>query len=260
MQRENCRVCGTSSTYIFQGEVINYPVAYYECPTCKYVQTERPYWLSEAYASAINDSDTGMLRRNIQNVPKVIATLAAIKSGPSNLVDYASGYGVLVRLLRDHGIDARWNDPYCENIFAKGFEFDTSTHDRVDLVTAFESFEHFVEPIVEAESMAKIGKNILFSTELMREPTPKLPEWWYYGKEHGQHIGFFRVPTLQWIANHLGLYLNTDGKSLHLMTSAPLSAIKWLAFLRMRKAIATIDRRSRKSLLLSDHQKHTKAA
>jgi len=260
MLTENCRVCGTSSSYLFHGEVLAHTVAYYECDQCQYVQTEQPYWLPEAYASAINDSDTGLLKRNIENVSKVVATLAAIKPETSILVDYASGYGVLVRLLRDHGIDARWHDSYCENLFAKGFEFSASTQDKVDLVTAFEAFEHFVEPVVEAKKMREIGRNILFSTEIMRESTPKHKEWWYYGREHGQHIGFYRVSTLQWIAKRIGFYLNTDGRSLHLMTTEPLSATKWQFFLRMRKVITNYNRKKRKSLLLPDHQTHTKAA
>jgi Nif-specific regulatory protein len=38
------------------------------------------------------------------------------------VVDCAGGYGILVRLLRDYGVNALWSDPYCENVLAKGFE------------------------------------------------------------------------------------------------------------------------------------------
>jgi len=44
-----------------------------------------------------------------------------------------------------------------------------------------------------------------------------LPDaWWYYGLHHGQHIGFYRLKTLQYLAEKYGKALYTNGKSCHL--------------------------------------------
>jgi hypothetical protein len=75
--------------------------------------------LEEAYASTINNSDTGIMSRNLSNISLVLATLILIKNRNSLVVDCAGGYGFLVRLLRDIGVNALWSDPYCENLVAK---------------------------------------------------------------------------------------------------------------------------------------------
>ena len=76
---------------------------------------------------------------------------------------------------------------------ARGFEY--SGEDSVSLVMAFESFEHFVNPIDEMEKLLSISTNILITTSLIPQPTPEPSEWWYYGLDHRQHIGFFRFES-----------------------------------------------------------------
>ena len=56
--------------------------------------------------------------------------------------------GILVRLLRDYGVEALWCDQYCENLLARGFEYNGEC---ADLVTAFEVLEHFVNPLEELD-------------------------------------------------------------------------------------------------------------
>jgi len=72
-------------------------------------------------------------------------------------------------------------------LLARGFET-TNKEYKYELVTAFEVFEHFAEPIQEFESMIKFSDNIIFSTELLPSLVPKPEKWWYYGLGHGQHI------------------------------------------------------------------------
>ncbi len=48
--------------------------------------------------------------------------------------------------------------------------------------------------------MLKISRNILFTTTLLPSPMPQPGTWWYYGLEHGQHISFYSLETLQSIA------------------------------------------------------------
>ena len=211
-----CRVCAGSSRFVFEQEVLAYKIGYFDCPHCGYLQTETPYWLNEAYVSAINDADTGILKRNQQNVGKVIVTLLSLGVLKGTVVDYASGYGILVRLLRDAGVNALWTDKYCENLLARGFE---AKSNRCDLLTAFEVFEHLVEPVSELRAMLAEAPAVLLSTELIRSEQAPPTDWWYFGKDHGQHVGFFRVRTLQTMARMLGCHYDTDGRSIHLFSS-----------------------------------------
>jgi len=119
----------------------------------------------------------------------VTILLALFFNKNGKFLDFAGGYGVFVRLMRDIGFDFVLYDKYTQNLFAKGFEYNPSH--KIEAITTFESFEHFAKPMDEIESMLKISKNIIFSTELLPDPIPKPEDWWYYGLEHGQHISFY---------------------------------------------------------------------
>jgi hypothetical protein len=86
-----------------EADLLGFRVKYFECPNCNYVQTEKPYWLDIAYSSAINISDVGIMKRNNFNVNVVIVTLLILKKLKAKVLDFAAGYGILVRLLRDKG-------------------------------------------------------------------------------------------------------------------------------------------------------------
>ena len=119
---ELCRCCKSSTSHIFTALIIGREAEYFDCPNCGYVQTQQPFWLDTAYKSAINDCDTGIMIRNQTNVSLILATLTMLGKLDGAVVDYAGGYGILVRLLRDRGINALWSDPYCENLLARGFQ------------------------------------------------------------------------------------------------------------------------------------------
>jgi len=246
----NCRVCGCESQEIFFGMLRNISVCYFDCPTCGYVQTETPHWLEQAYAEVINDSDTGIMSRNLVNARIVLATMAMLGKLNGTVVDCAGGYGILVRLLRDYGLDALWSDRYCQNLLARGFEY---TNEPAELVTAFEAFEHFVNPAEELDRLLSIAPNVLLSTEIIATPAPKQSDWWYDGKNHGQHIGFFRTKTLENMAEKRGLFLTSNGISYHLLTEKPINQMLWRMVIRLNKWIPTALRWQLKSKVWSDH-------
>jgi hypothetical protein len=232
LEQAPCRVCGAASSFTFRVRVLEHEIAYFDCLGCGYFQTEAPYWLEQAYASAINNFDTGIMWRNQLNVQRVLMTLYALRTLPGKVIDHAGGYGILVRLLRDAGVDAKWRDKYCENLLARGFEAtdtDTDTH----LLTAFEVFEHLVSPVEELKQLLAEAPAVLISTELV-PPTGPRAEWWYLGAEHGQHIGFFRIRTLAWMARELRCHYATDGYSLHLFSRTPVPR-RWLPLQRIRR-------------------------
>lgn len=248
---ENCRLCGQSlADHLYSAQTKWGRIYLYKCSKCFYVQTQRPTWLLDAYAEPINISDTGIMTRNASNLDIVIATLAFLGILNERVVDFAGGYGILVRMLRDKGIDAYWNDPFATNLLSKGFEFSGG---YAGLVTAFEAFEHFANPLEEAKKMANIAPNILFSTLLIPDPVPPLDKWWYYGLEHGQHIGFFSINSLEYLAKSLGLFLTTDGDSLHLLTKKKISFSKWQMYRKIHKFKPSVFTRGLMSKTWSDH-------
>lgn len=249
-QLQKCRVCAQSSAYLWPGNLLDLNISYYKCPSCHYVQTEQPYWLDRAYGRAINESDTGILARNYANSRIVLATLMSLGKTKGLVVDCAGGYGILVRLLRDMGVSALWSDRYCQNLVARGFEY---AGGAADLVTSFEAFEHFVEPSAELDGLLAIAPSVLISTQIIPEPTPQQSEWWYYGRDHGQHIGFFSVKTLEYLAKEKGKTLLTDGRCYHLFTDPELASHYWKLFFRFSRFSPFLAKRRLQSKTWSDY-------
>jgi hypothetical protein len=145
-------------------------------------------------------------------------------------LDWAGGYGVLTRLMRDRGIDFWHHDPFTPNNFAAGLE--GSIGESWDLVTLFEVLEHLEDPVAELTPLVAATGVILCTTEILPEPTPKPGAWWYYAPETGQHITFYTVASLEALAERLGMRLVTNSRSLHALhrpgelSRATVAAIK----------------------------------
>ncbi|MDO9006021.1 MAG: class I SAM-dependent methyltransferase [Aquabacterium sp.] len=246
-----CRVCGSMAQHIWSTKLLRHDVAYYECPQCAYIQTEEPHWLEEAYSSAINSSDTGILARNQFCMEGTLITLWILGGKHGRVIDVAGGYGVLVRMLRDVGVDALWSDKYAQNQLARGFEDDGQ---HAFLATSFESFEHFVQPMEELNALLESADSLLISTEFAPEPTPAAKDWWYYGLDHGQHIGFFRRRTLEWMAARHSMRLLSDGRSFHLFTRASVNEFLWNQLIKRRKRFLKMARKGLKSRTWSDYE------
>lgn len=252
-----CRVCGSVAQHIWSTRLLKHDVAYYECPQCAYIQTELPHWLDEAYSSAINSSDTGILARNQSCMERILITLWMLGGKQGRVKDVAGGYGVLVRMLRDAGVDARWSDKYAQNLLARGFEDDGK---HAVLATSFESFEHFVRPMDELKALLASADSLLISTELAPEPTPAAKDWWYYGLDHGQHIGFYRRRTLEWMAAQHGMRLLSDGSAFHLFTRAKVNEFLWNQLIKRRKRFLKLARKGLKSRTWSDYEMLSKSS
>lgn len=194
-----------------------YNVTYYKCSYCEFIQTEEPYWLNEAYQTPINIYDTGVVQRNIQAKNIASSLIYFLFDKNEKYLDYAGGYGLFVRLMRDAGYNFYWQDIYTQNLFARGFEAH-SEKQQFEFITAFEVFEHFVDPIKEIEKMLTFSENILFSTSLIPIPTPKGNEWVYYGLEHGQHVSLYSEKTLNIIAKKFNGRVLSYNNSIHLFT------------------------------------------
>jgi hypothetical protein len=221
----NCKICGSRTSNLFTAKVLHkYDVDYFLCPACEFVQTENPYWLEEAYASPMNLSDTGILVRNLSYSRVTALLLLLIYGKDKKYLDFAGGYGVFTRLMRDLGFDFYWYDPFTTNLLSKGFEYRTDTQGSITLLTTFESFEHFADPLAEVRKMLTIAPNIIFSTQLVPDPIPSPDQWWYYSPEHGQHVAFYRRKTLQHIASQFNLHLYSI-RSFHLLSTKRINPL-----------------------------------
>jgi len=248
-----CKICQAGAAPAFTAKILGkYDTVYFRCGLCGFMQTEEPHWLAESYASAINEIDLGPINRAMTCSKLVEGIILSGFDKDAKFLDYGAGYGVLVRLMRDRGFDFYWQDLYCENLFAKHFEAKPGV--RFELLTAFEVFEHLVDPLTEIAAMLEYSANLLFSTFLV--PEKPTAEWWYFGPDHGQHISFYTVPALHVIAKHFNLYLSTNGSDTHLLSQKPFSAhlFRFLArdTLGSRMARQLLRRRMRKQSLLMD--------
>ncbi len=130
-----CPVCGAESNHIFNGKLMQkYTVGYYQCPQCAFVFTESPYWLEEAYESAIADVDTGLMLRNVDNVLLTNMLVKRCFNKEGTFLDWGGGYGIFCRMMRDLGYNWLWYDKYSDNLVARGFEYGSSKEsERIDL-------------------------------------------------------------------------------------------------------------------------------
>lgn len=216
----NCKICNNNSTKYFKKNILNkYDITYYKCQNCGFIQTEDPYWLDESYTDAIALLDVGLVSRN--NLYSKISREIIIEhfNYQSKFIDYGGGYGLFVRLMRDMGFDFYRQDKYCKNIFANFFDLENCDIDqKFELLTAFEVFEHLNNPIEEINNMFKYSDTILFSTELYKtEDIKKLSRWWYLASETGQHISFYSLTTLEFIAKKFDCVFFSNN-NLHLLS------------------------------------------
>ena len=250
----NCKICGSKTGVVFNARILNkYRVDYYLCENCGFLQTEKPFWLSESYAESINIYDTGIMARNIYFLQVTATILFFLFDKKVKYLDYGGGYGIFTRLMRDSGFDFYWQDTYTQNLMARGFEYNENVKD-IKAITCFEVFEHFAEPIKELENMMRISKNILFSTELLPGILPPVNQWPYYGVEHGQHISFYSFKSLEFIARKYGLNLYSIG-GIHLFTEQRFNPriFKLLIKLSFRGLFVFVKKRM-KSKTSSDQQ------
>jgi len=253
----NCKICDSLSLSLFDKAIVlgKYEVSYFECKRCGFVQTEEPYWLEEAYSKVIGSSDIGLVSRNLVNLELTRTVIALFFSRQEKFVDYGGGYGLFVRMMRDKGFDFYLYEPNCENLFAKTFDIKLPTDTEFQMLTAFEVFEHFNNPLAEVEQMLNLSSNIFFSTSLLPKPTPKTSQWWYYSLEGGQHISLYTTPCLKYLAERLGVRIYSNGNNYHLLTKKNISPHIYALAMRFRISRVVNQFIRQPSLLSQDYLK-----
>ena len=220
-QRQRCAACTSEMTFFDRAVVMHaHDAEFYRCATCGLIAVPEPSWLEAAYSDPIYTGDTGLLRRcRIQTrLTAAVISCEGLRGG--RFLDWAGGYGVFTRMMRDRGHDYYTWDGYADNVLAQGFDGDP-TH-TYSLVTAFEVFEHLVDPIVELKELAANNDHILLSTQLQPATPPRPAEWWYYQLESGQHIALHTRSSLEMLARRLNYDLLTNGEQYHLFHRRPV--------------------------------------
>lgn len=264
---ETCKICGKESHFLFESLVLSkYPVSYYQCHSCKFIQTEKPYWLEEAYSSAIGNLDIGLLHRNNIFSNSIPGILDQFSIPQDSYIDYGGGYGVFVRIMRDKGYDFYLYDKYCENLFAQFFEFENAASQKFAALTAFEVFEHLAEPIDEITKMFEFSDVIIFSTEIQPNITfSSDKDWWYFVPSGGQHIALYTVESLNHIASLLNCHLYTNRTNLHVLSKNEIMnpfekkdnnsfGLRLVKFLERKIAPLPASPKGRESLLPTDFE------
>jgi hypothetical protein len=236
MNSKACNLCNSTTNLIFSSLILNkYEVKYYRCSSCELIHTEPVYWIEEAYSSSIALTDTGIILRNEVNKQRIIIALTLLnnlsftfskfKPYNFNVLDYGAGYGILVRMLRDIGINAYWYDKYTQNLFARGFEHNEDI--RINCLLAFELFEHLEYPLEELTKIINSFKpdTIIFSTLLYEGSCPN-KDWWYYSFETGQHISFYNQTTLNKLAEILDYNYYSILPDFHVFSKTPFDTLK----------------------------------
>lgn len=202
-----CRLCEAEAVEVFSAELIGcHHVRYYRCQGCGSLQTEQPYWLDEAYSNSnLAVLDTGVAQRNLNNLAAVYAWTRLF--GIRAVVDVGGGDGLLCRLLRDYGIDARLEDRYARNTYAQGFE--TGERRTPVMYTAFEVLEHYADPKHDLSMLFDSRPDVVVVTTALYDGQGL--EWWYIATDSGQHVFFYTRKAMEMIAVRFGYTVRFAG-------------------------------------------------
>jgi hypothetical protein len=250
-----CLICGQATVAHGQAKIRHlHEGRFRRCESCGFVFIENVNWLPEAYAEAIDASDTGYVARNLACRDRARMFIELFLDPAGEFLDYAAGYGLFVRMMRDFGYDFRWADLYCENLFARGFEEPLPLKGPFEAVTAFEVLEHMVDPLQEIAKLAAATQCLIFTTTLLPQSTPAPADWWYYGLDHGQHVSFYTIESLEIVARRFGFHLASDGLGFHVFSRQPISAPRFQHMDNRWWKLWIGRTRRRQSRIWSDHQ------
>jgi hypothetical protein len=223
MNCNRCRLCHGLVEKQFDLTVLErHEIGYWRCCDCGSLQADEPHWLAEAYSTSLAVSDVGAVRRCLTCRAVIWLVLRLLHMRQARLLDYGGGSGLLCRLLRDIGIDARTFDPYGCGEYAQMFrvEADALTPGSFEVVTAFEVFEHLPSPYDDLANLFHLSPEVLIaSTEPYKMDYDK--SWWYLSPNTGQHVFFYSQNALHSIGDRFGYSLQSVG-GWHIFTRRPI--------------------------------------
>lgn len=186
-----CRLCAGRATYIFDHKVLEkYDVRYFQCGECHSLQTERPYWLAEAYGIPGVHIDVGQAARVMQTWLRLCFLLEQVSLDPElESLDYGGSAGLLTRLMRDSGYNFRAYDPYDGSKYANYFRAERLTDVLPGVISAFEVLEHFPDPAASLREILLARPELVVFTTQFYEGQGR--DWDYLVPCCGQHVFFY---------------------------------------------------------------------
>lgn len=197
-----CHFCGAEAKLEWTDLLLErYQVGYYRCGECESLMTERPTWTAEAYSNTSRPTDVAAAGR-VEQCRILLFWLWKLFRfrATDRLLDWGGGDGLMVRKLRDDGINALLYDEYTKNNYAIGFEGDPDEHYSV--ITAFEVWEHLTDPRTDLQRMfAYQPKVLLISTGFYRGQDKN---WHYLAPWSGRHVFFWSPKAMEKVGKLFG--------------------------------------------------------
>lgn len=200
-----CRLCGGDTRFAwFKTLLGRHIVAYATCRHCGSLQTEAPYWLDEAYGISTVGIDTGMAQRTLQLVIETYGLLDLLRVGKESLfIDFGGGNGLFSRLMRDRQYNFFSYDKYQAPFYSPPHVIEDFEAAQPEGITAFEVFEHFVNPVEDIGNLLNKNPDILiFTTDTY---AGQGMDWDYLAPFGGQHIFFYTHQALRLLGERYGM-------------------------------------------------------
>jgi len=202
-----CRLCGARADYWNRMRLLKrYDVSYYLCSQCGSLETEKPYWLEDAYDVIGIGDDVGAGQRTIDLVLKTSALLDRLKlPAGAECIDFGGGIGLFTRLMRDRGFNFLSYDRYAQPFFSDRHSLTSMAGRSPAVVTAFEVVEHFPDPAQDFQQLFESRPALVVATtELF---TGQDLSWPYLGDGTGQHLFFYSPKAMNLVAKRFGYAL-----------------------------------------------------
>ncbi len=195
------------------------PIYYTRCGNCGFCFAPDMHgWSMDEFASRIYNDQYARVDpeyvdiRPRANASHLAAMVGAEATGISHL-DYGGGNGLLSRLLRESGWDSASYDPFVDR------ELDIASLPRVDLITAYEVFEHVPDVgrlMRDLKALLNDDGLILFSTLLSdgNIAAHQRLNWWYASPRNG-HISLYSRDSLYYLAKRSGLKFGSFSQNFH---------------------------------------------
>jgi SAM-dependent methyltransferase len=195
------------------------PIYYHRCNVCGVIFTVAFDDFSKAdFAEHIYNDSYKLVDPEYADIrPASNAKMIQQTFGSSlriSILDYGGGNGKLTELLRASGFsNAQTYDPFVP-------ESATLPTEKFQLIICFEVVEHSPTPQATFREIASLlaeGGMVLFSTMAL---PPNIDQvglgWWYAGPRNG-HVTLYSMPSLQRIAQTLGMVHMSAGPGIHAM-------------------------------------------